>query len=128
MSKPVAPLKAVLIDEGLIIRSSGQLIEGVMARRAKVIPDERGRLGEARGKGLMLGVEFVKDQATKEPAPELAAKVRTRCHQRGVLIEIGGHYFNVARFLPPLVLTEELARKGVEVFAESVKELDKAEG
>lgn len=46
MSKSVTPLKAVLIDEGLIIRSSGQLIEGVMARRAKVIPDERGRLGE----------------------------------------------------------------------------------
>ncbi len=85
-------------------------------------------VGEARGKGLMLGVEFVQDKATKKPAPELAAKVRTLCHQRGVLIEIGGHYFNVARFLPPLVVTEELARKGVEVFAEAVKELEKTEG
>ena len=85
-------------------------------------------VGEARGKGLMLGVEFVKDKATKEPAPELAAKVRTLCHQRGVLIEIGGHYFNVARFLPPLVLTEDLAKKGVEVFADSVRDLQKQEG
>jgi diaminobutyrate-2-oxoglutarate transaminase len=85
-------------------------------------------VGEARGKGLMLGVEFVKDKATKVPAPELAAKVRTLCHQCGVLIEIGGHYFNVARFLPPLVLTEDLARKGIEVFADSVRELEKAEG
>jgi diaminobutyrate-2-oxoglutarate transaminase len=82
-------------------------------------------IGEARGKGLMLGVEFVKDKATKEPAPDLAAKARTLCHQRGVLIEVGGHYFNVARFLPPLVLTEALARKGVEVFAESVRELER---
>ena len=82
-------------------------------------------IGEARGKGLMLGVEFVKDKSTKQPAPELAAKVRTLCHQKGLCIEIGGHYFNVARFLPPLILTEELAKKGFEIFADSVKELEK---
>lgn len=46
MTKHVLPLKAILVDEGLIVRSSGGLIEGFGARRAKVIPDERGRLGE----------------------------------------------------------------------------------
>jgi len=81
-------------------------------------------VGEVRGKGLMLGVEFVADRATKQPAPDLAARVRSLCFERGVLIEIGGHYSNVARFLPPLVLTEELARKGVEIFAESVRRLE----
>jgi len=83
-------------------------------------------IGEARGKGLMLGVEIVKDKATKEPAPALAAKVRTQCHRRGLLIEIGGHYNNVARFLPPLVLTQELALKGVEVFEDAVREVERS--
>lgn len=83
-------------------------------------------VGEARGKGLMLGVELVKDKATKEPAPDLARKVRTFCHSRGLLIEIGGHYSNVARFLPPLVLTEELAKKGIEIFADAIKEAEKS--
>ncbi len=46
MSKEIAPLKAVLVDEGLIVRGSGSLIDGVGVRRAKVLPDERGRLGE----------------------------------------------------------------------------------
>ena len=46
MTKQISPLKVVLADEGLIVRSSGGLIEGCGARRAKVIPDERGRLGE----------------------------------------------------------------------------------
>jgi len=46
MTKRILPLKAVLVDEGLIVRSSGRLIEGAGVRRAKVIPDERGRLGE----------------------------------------------------------------------------------
>jgi len=83
-------------------------------------------VGEARGKGLMLGVELVKDKATKEPGPELAARVRTLCHRRGLLTEIGGHYSNVARFLPPLVVTEELAKRGIEIFADSVRELEKS--
>jgi diaminobutyrate-2-oxoglutarate transaminase len=81
-------------------------------------------VGDVRGKGLMLGIEFVKDKATKEPAPEWARSVRTACHQRGLLIEIGGHYNNVARFLPPLVLTDELAQKGLAIFMDAVKEVE----
>lgn len=46
MTKQIVPLKAVLVDEGLIVRSSGGLIEGFGVRRGKVVPDERGRLGE----------------------------------------------------------------------------------
>ncbi len=82
-------------------------------------------VGEARGKGLMLGVELVRDKETKAPASDLAKKVRTACHRRGLMIEIGGHYDNVARFLPPLVITEELATKGVEIFVDSVDEVEK---
>jgi diaminobutyrate-2-oxoglutarate transaminase len=72
----------------------------------------------------MLGVELVHDKASKKPAPEFARQVRTFCHQNGLLIEIGGHYDNVARFLPPLVLTEDLARKGLEIFADAIKEVE----
>jgi len=46
MGKKKLPLKAVFVDEGLIVRGSKGLIDGVEARQAKVIPDERGRLGE----------------------------------------------------------------------------------
>jgi diaminobutyrate-2-oxoglutarate transaminase len=77
-------------------------------------------VGDVRGKGLMLGVELVEDKASKEPAPELAREVRTLCHQHGLLVEIGGHYDNVVRFLPPLVLTQDLALKGVEIFEDAL--------
>jgi diaminobutyrate-2-oxoglutarate transaminase len=83
-------------------------------------------VGEARGKGLMFGMEFVKDKGSREPAPELAAKVRAFCHSHGLLMELGGHYSNVARFLPPLILTERLARKGLEIFAEAVRAVEKS--
>lgn len=82
-------------------------------------------VGESRGKGLMIGVEFVEDKETKKPAPEMAKKVRALCHQRGVMIEVGGHYGNVARFLPPLIITEELLMKGVELFCDTVRDIEK---
>jgi len=46
MTKQTAKLKTVFNDEGLIVRGSGALIDGVAVRRARVMPDERGRLGE----------------------------------------------------------------------------------
>ena len=98
----------------------------LMLSMLKEIEKDSRIVGEARGKGLMLGIEFVKDKATKEPAPDLATSVRTLCHRRGLLIEIGGHYSNVARFLPPLILTEKLAKKGIEILADSVREAERS--
>ncbi|MFQ6033061.1 MAG: aminotransferase class III-fold pyridoxal phosphate-dependent enzyme, partial [Candidatus Zixiibacteriota bacterium] len=83
-------------------------------------------VGEVRGKGLMMGIELIRDKTSREPAPRLASQVRRCCHRRGLLVEIGGHYANVVRFLPPLVLTEELAAKGIEIFEDAVKEAEKS--
>jgi diaminobutyrate-2-oxoglutarate transaminase len=94
-------------------------------RALKELERESPFVGEARGLGLMLGVEFVKDKTTKEPAPDLASRVRTLCHQRGLLLEIGGHYSNVVRFLPPLVITTDLADTAVGIFTSAVKALER---
>jgi diaminobutyrate-2-oxoglutarate transaminase len=101
-----------------------QLGERMLSSLKELEGDSR-IVGDARGKGLMLGVEFVKDKATKEPWPEGARAVRSACHRRGLLIEIGGHYNHVARFLPPLVLTDELAEKGLAIFMDSVQEAER---
>ena len=93
-----------------------------MLAQLKKIEQDSPIVGEARGQGLMLGIELVKNKATKEPAPDLAKKVRSICHRHGLLIEVGGHYDNVARFLPPLVVTRDLAAKGLEIFADAIRE------
>ncbi|UCG01170.1 MAG: aspartate aminotransferase family protein [Candidatus Heimdallarchaeota archaeon] len=82
-------------------------------------------VGDVRGKGLMLGVEFVENKETKKPATEIAARVREESFIRGILLEIGGHYNNVARFLPPLIITKELAGIGVQIFEEAVNKVEK---
>jgi diaminobutyrate-2-oxoglutarate transaminase len=112
------------MKEKKIAENAANVGEG-MLQSLKSLENDSSIVGESRGKGLMLGVELVKDKETKEPAPELAKKVRTLCHKRGLLIEIGGHYNNVARFLPPLVLTEALAKKGTEIFIHAVKDIEK---
>ena len=44
---------------------------------------------------------------------------------KGLIVELGGHYSNVVRFLPPLVLTDELADKGLVLFCEAVKDTER---
>ena len=69
-------------------------------RRLKEAEEESQYIGDARGLGLMIGVEFIKDKETKEPWPELAREIRLESFKRGVLVELRGHYGNVIRFLP----------------------------
>lgn len=95
-----------------------------MLKRLKEAEEDRRYIGDARGLGLMLGIEFVKDKGTKEPWLEMASDVRLECYKRGVIVELGGHYNNVIRFLPPLVLTQELADKGLDTFLDVVKTLE----
>jgi len=64
-------------------------------------------IGDVRGKGLMIGVELVKDRATKEPATAQTAAVFDRCKDLGVLIGKGGLYGNVLRIKPPMCITKE---------------------
>ena len=97
-----------------------------MLRRLKEIERKSKRIGDVRGKGLMLGIEFVKDKKAKTPAEDIARDVRKRCYPKGLIVELGGHYNNVVRFLPPLVLTEELADKGIDIFTEAVRESERA--
>jgi 4-aminobutyrate aminotransferase/(S)-3-amino-2-methylpropionate transaminase len=66
-------------------------------------------LGDVRGRGLVMGIEFVKDKRTKDPAPELIRLVIDRCAENGLLVGSVGMYGNVIRVAPPLVITKEQA-------------------
>jgi len=83
-------------------------------------------VGEVRGKGLMIGIEIVEDRETKKPSPELCSKIRDEMFQRGVIIEIGGHYNNVLRFLPPLIITKKTAETGIDICIESIEKIETA--
>lgn len=77
-------------------------------------------IGDVRGIGGMLGVEFVKDKESKEPNPEFVSKLIQTALQKGLLLENAGSFGNVIRFLAPLCMTEEQMEAGLKIFEESI--------
>lgn len=82
-------------------------------------------VGECRGLGLMMALEIVEDKQSRNPAPEVTNKIRRYAHQRGVLIEVGGHGSNVVRLLPPLIITEQLAMKAIDIILEIITDIER---
>ncbi|MFC5944846.1 aminotransferase class III-fold pyridoxal phosphate-dependent enzyme [Micromonospora harpali] len=77
-------------------------------------------VAEVRGRGLMLGIEFV-HPGTVEPDPALTARVFEACRAGGLLVGKGGLYGNVLRMGPPLTLTEDEAREGLAILVDAVR-------
>lgn len=77
-------------------------------------------IGDIRGKGLMIGVELVKD-AEKTPASAEADAIKEACLKRGLLIGVGGVHANVIRFQPPLVITKQQIDQAVGIFDEALQ-------
>jgi len=72
-------------------------------------------IGEVRGMGPMIGIELVKDRATKEPAAAEAASVVALARERGLMLMGAGIYSNVVRILVPLVVTDEDLQAGLDI-------------
>lgn len=78
-------------------------------------------VGDVRGLGGMLGIEFVKNKESKEPAPELTSNIIRECALNGLMVEGAGTYGNVIRFLAPLVMTDEQLEAGLNIFEEAIR-------
>lgn len=77
-------------------------------------------IGDVRGLGGMVGIEFVKDKITKEPDAKLTGEIIKECSQNGLLVEGAGTYGNVIRFLAPLVMTDEQLEAGLDIFEKAI--------
>ncbi|HXW17193.1 MAG TPA: aminotransferase class III-fold pyridoxal phosphate-dependent enzyme, partial [Candidatus Acidoferrales bacterium] len=81
-------------------------------------------VGEVRGRGLMIGIEFVRDQKTKEKAPEFRNKIVQAAFHKGLLVLGSGD--TTLRLCPPLVIDEEQARFAVQTLDACISELEKS--
>ncbi len=78
-------------------------------------------VGDVRGLGGMIGIEFVEDKASKKPAKALTGAIIAECAANGLLVEGAGIYGNVIRFLAPLVITDEQLEAGLNIFERAIK-------
>lgn len=85
-------------------------------------------IGDIRGRGLMQGIELVRDHAPERdtsgrpmPDGDLAAATQAECFSRGMLLERGGRQGAVMRMLPPLIVSEDELTRGIDIFEESLR-------
>ncbi len=107
----------VIEEEGLMARAE-QVGKTLRARWEEVAQDVP-QIGEVRGVGAMVGVEFVKDRETREPAGEFVGSMVGQAMERGVVAVSCGPYHNVLRHLVPLVITDEELDEGLDVLAQA---------
>lgn len=93
-----------VLKEEKLIENSAQRGEELLGRLNKH-KEKSKTIGDVRGKGLIIGIELVKDKKTKEPAAAEAKAARATLREQGILVGVGGVHANVVRLQPPLCLT-----------------------
>lgn len=79
-------------------------------------------IGDVRGRGLMMGVEVVKDRRTKTPDPELAGRVMARCLELGMSTSVVRGGWGIFRIAPPITITDDEIDLGLTIFAQALQE------
>lgn len=87
----------------------------------KKFKDKYNVIGDVRGIGSFVGVEFVKNKKTKEPYPELVSKMIKKAVNSGLIIENAGVHNNIIRFLCPLVASDKQIKIGLKIYEEALK-------
>jgi 4-aminobutyrate aminotransferase-like enzyme len=94
-----------------------------MKQRLQAMARKCPYLGDVRGMGLVIGLEFVKDKRTQEPAPELIRPLIEACANGGLLVGSVGSYGNVIRVAPPLVITRQEADESLAIMEKVLSKL-----
>jgi 4-aminobutyrate aminotransferase/(S)-3-amino-2-methylpropionate transaminase len=114
-----AALGAIETMEELDLCSRAREIEAILRADLEKLAAIYPQVGEIRGRGAMIAMELVTDRETKEPAAALTAAINKACHAQGLVTLTCGTLGNVFRFLPPLVISDELLHEGMSILADA---------
>ena len=123
-SAAVTAILDIYEKEDLVGRSAR--LGPYMKERLLAIAARSRTLGDVRGMGLVMGLEFVKDKTTREPFPEIIRPLIDTAANHGLLIGSVGFYGNVIRVAPPLVMSQEEADESLALFESALSEVEAA--
>lgn len=109
-----------VIQEEHLVENAARIGEGMMKRLQEIKEGHR-IVGDVRGRGLLLGIELVKDLKTKEPDREAGHSVYQKAFRRG-LAWVPAHH--ILRIAPPMTITSELAQSGLDIIEEAIREVE----
>ena len=117
-----AALETISLLEESLIENAAKMGRYLM-KHLKKLQERNHHFGRLTGKGLMIGMEIVKDKRSMRPAPEIRDRIVQACFHRGLLILPCGP--TSLRFVPPLVIGREEADIALEVFEEALRRAGK---
>jgi 4-aminobutyrate aminotransferase len=117
-----AALTTIELLEEELVENSARVGEYILGR-LKEFQKEFEMIGDVRGKGLMIGIELIKDRETKKKAIEERNAVIQRCFEKGLLILGCGE--NTIRLIPPLIITQREADTALTILEEVLKKIEK---
>ncbi|WP_405722496.1 4-aminobutyrate--2-oxoglutarate transaminase [Streptomyces sp. NBC_01537] len=109
-----AALGAIETMKELDLPAKARRIGEIMLGRLRAIQEKYEIVGDVRGRGAMIAVELV-EPGTKTPNAAAAGALAKACHAEGLVVLTAGTYGNVLRFLPPLVIGEDLLNEGLDI-------------
>jgi 4-aminobutyrate aminotransferase len=112
-----AALKTIELLQGGLVDNAAEVGDYLQSELKRLMA-KHDCIGDVRGLGMMVGVEFVKDRQSKAPAPELRDRVEMECYKRGLIILGAGT--STIRWSPPLILTRENVDVAIEIFDEAI--------
>jgi 4-aminobutyrate aminotransferase/(S)-3-amino-2-methylpropionate transaminase len=109
-----------IIEREKVVEKSAEMGKK-LRKRLNEFYDKYEKIGDVRGLGPMLAMEFVKDRKTKAPDPDTSNKIMKTCLQSGLMTLKAGLYNNAIRLHPPLTIKEEYLEKGLEILEAAIK-------
>ena len=119
----VAALKTFEIIERDKLLERAAALGDISKRQLAAMADRYALIGDVRGLGCAVGVEFVKDRETKAPAAEEVARIRQKCLERGLITLSAGALHNVLRLMFPLVIKDNELETGLRILEDAIKEV-----
>lgn len=96
-------------------------IGNTITRRFQKLMEECPAIGDVRGLGAMMGIEFVKNGDPRQPDGELCTRIVQGCAARGLILLSAGTFKNIIRILSPLVITDQQLNKGLDILEAEIK-------
>ncbi|MEG1391349.1 MAG: aminotransferase class III-fold pyridoxal phosphate-dependent enzyme, partial [Aurantimicrobium sp.] len=109
----------IIKDEGL--QENALKVGSHLKQRLQALSENYPIVGRVHGSGLYLGLEFIRDSETLEPATEVTEAICNRLLELGVIMQPTGDYQNVLKIKPPLVITQESADYFVDMLEHVLK-------
>jgi 4-aminobutyrate aminotransferase/(S)-3-amino-2-methylpropionate transaminase len=115
-----AALATIKFMEDNDLNERGKQVGKMIRERFEKMKEKYPCIGDVRGLGAMMAMEFVKDGDPLQPDAELCQRVMEGCGEKGLIIITAGTYKNIIRVLSPLVITDRQLQKGLDILEKQI--------